>query len=533
MSPFRALLPAVFVVCVTLICAGPARAEVKRSKFTPSKIADDTAPTVPGTGGGNATMVCAGTDDASWALCLQSCDAASGGPHGSNSYVIREGGPDDGCYVYDASRWQDPFAPKNAGASPPSVPATDPPPPADQAPPAGPNQPSAPPAAPPATAPAPAPNPAATPAATAADGTPIINDPTKCHTGGGFGNPDYANAGCAGFEPNRPLLMGISNRDPKYLQMGLDSDDPSIRNAALDMIARSLDESTYEMETAEFIRGLPQATQDQIGSYYTQAGRPSLTLSRNGQAVNTYVTKDDAGAYQSTWDQLVGAGYKREQTVQKILSATFFPGVGSATVGDNGDVTFGGRKLGNYNDPGFDINAVKAQMATMVPAPDSGSGTGGTKGSSGASPAPQGPAAPQSAAASDQPAHNGTGGSGQSAPSGGAGGGSGLASPASQWPGPTRVRTADVSAPTPEQSAALTQIVSDAMSSTPPAQYTGAILLPNGSVTYNLSRMNLSSARRNHLAKLLRRRTKGMSGFMVVVNSDGAPLKTIAVRPPR
>jgi hypothetical protein len=100
-------------------------APIKKSRSIALHRVDDDSQFASDAGPTQATQVCAGTTDKSWALCSASCGDAAG-PGGNNSYLIRNGDTNDGCYVYDTSLWHDPFAPVIAPAGPVPVFKADP-----------------------------------------------------------------------------------------------------------------------------------------------------------------------------------------------------------------------------------------------------------------------------------------------------------------------------------------------------------------------------------------------------------------------
>ncbi|MFI5347848.1 MAG: hypothetical protein ACHQ51_15865 [Elusimicrobiota bacterium] len=298
------------------------------------------------------------------------------------------------------------------------------------------------------------------------DGTAIIRDPGSCHTGGGFGNPDWNNAGCPGFEPDRKLRVGIANGDTAMINLGLNSGNPDI-----------VKEATARAFNLMFMNsGDPSKT---LGADYIA----SLTAAQKAALVANFMTTDEYKKHPEAYDAsfkgscLTGNGTTdcqswRDNRVNQALAATYVPGQGSARVNGNGDIVghdSAGNEviLGNAYDPKLDLKHLPRPV---------------------------------------DPVH--------------------AASPGTPVPGSSDPRTM-------EQNAALAGRTMKNSSEVQP-QYRGALMWPDGTITYDASVLKIPPARKDEIAAILAAGTdpsKPSGGYMLILNADGVPVQYLGVQP--
>jgi hypothetical protein len=459
-------------------------APIKKSRSIALHRVDDDSQFASDAGPTQATQVCAGTNDKSWALCSASCGDAAG-PGGNNSYLIRNGDVNDGCYVYDTSLWQDPFTPIIAPANPLPVFKADP-----LTPDGGdlPNGGGAPPTGG-GSDPLPPPH--------VSDPPPPPPAPPAPDTNFKDGQYNYDRAAYDRYCQLSALMCGggIPSSDPRWKEM-MQLSNQFGTSDFVNHFTESIDPKT-----------LAQGWNNVYGSGGVSMGQESFGQRTDARAHlslgEIHWLKGLSQDQQVAWfTQLAGAGSNQKS-------------VDTYGVGPISNLTYAQAQMvmSMLNESGLSLpDAPPPAPKASEPPPKS-------------DPAPKAPTPPV-----DPP--SGDGGADKTAASSSSG--DKPASPAAPKviaPGTPVAGSSDPR--TVEQNAALAKIVMQNSSMVKP-QYRGALLLPDGTVTYDLSFLKVSPARRAEIDAVLAAGTdpsKPSGGYVLALNADGVPVQYLGVMP--
>lgn len=185
--------------------------------------------------------------------------------------------------------------------------------------------------------------------------------------GGGFGGYDSA------IDPNTGMTFkqyddaAITNARKMFDSMP--GQVPSLSRERFDAMSQA--DNGAEKVKAKLARG--EAVTPEELAFYGMARGTELQGGGEFSRLGEWLTPADRAQKQQADSQA-----NRQALQDKVLGATFVPGVGSATMrNDTGDIVLNGQVIGNIDDPNLDIAAVRSkalELAKNAERPQEGNG---------------------------------------------------------------------------------------------------------------------------------------------------------------